>query len=1245
MKKVFSINTICRLTIVIIVLVAVLIPIVLQAQTDVTDISSFDCDGDLNEDGNITPQDALIAFRCYLGLDTCPECADVNGDGSVTPSDALCIFKKYLGQPSCLCTDNDGDGFTVEGGNCGLIDCYDDDPDSYPGAMETCGDGLDQNCDDEDLSCVFFITSPLTTAFAGKEYRERIEALSALGKSLTYSLIEPPEGLTIDTIRGEITWIPSESQAGDDQITVKVTDGVNTETLSYTITVSSVKPLAAKMISASKGGTITVTDQTSGLNGVTLSIPAGALDVDTEITIGEVLSPPPPGIEEVYLHPPINIGPESLRFMFPATLKIPYSESILAKARFKDGLKESNLKFEVWEMDSWMPYNFSVDTEKNTIASQVDHNGSFSGQVSEQEITNYQTTHFLIKYKEKGEEGVLLNEKYGDGCGSSTSDGCGSLDCPVENPPPPDYVRDLASFLEYAYKQLDEQGYNLPNRSILVELKDLENLGETASNIALDNDMIIRDSKRRAYSYLEIQDILRYSSAHELFHVIQHTSFVDWDIIIKNNNNWLFESTAEWIADKIWNDYNFYNNPFSGFYIDNDRTDQFYTLTGLNMGESIIKRKEEIEDISQKKDYHWYKGIVFQKYLEANYGEEPIIHRLFLKETPSIKPLIQQMPAIADTGALTLIDNILKGLTNRNEKKTLSLADAYLDFVYHYNNKMDDAAIQEISLWKFMKEDKNFHYKYNFGFEFYKINNLEGKDRKDSPKILRHVYAESVYGEQQIQVLLNGKHDNSNKASVPENIGEELKLLPMSGATYVLKTTKGIPDPIKLEFETTGQIRGNIYLNDSDSSHTENTYLGKGGGGERLEEVVINGSADEQTIIINVINPSFYTNNNATIKIKAYYYQPFYIRFTCNGHIPKLGGKTIMVKSGVDGAKVETLKSIEKNPDLVGPFNKVDDIAYAYLYYLGNTGVAELFAHYQDVGKSGDWEYAFSLSIKNSSCEEVIDMDEYPHLSIFYYTHDDYYTPDADPEYPPEECNLFVKRVEWKKHQTKIFNCPKHTEIINGVTSTVYTLDFNNLFLIKEIRYSKVPSETSCTEWVNNYFGFDDFEGGWDTVSFKSYISDEYDQPFDSGIESQSWYCEYYYSWSLYLDHDEVPSIPEDTRYEGEENIYPYIDIASFSGRGKNVILSDKDGNNPSFRDISYSIDAYIDWGFREILHLYDCNITYIDKNGVSHVASGCKSKVVWDCKIGWGDHPESITVKGIQTVNYSMELAPADRF
>lgn len=60
------------------------------------------CNGDINQDGQLTPADALLVFKCYFGSIPCPPCADVNQDGQVTPADSLCIFKEYLEQPSCL---------------------------------------------------------------------------------------------------------------------------------------------------------------------------------------------------------------------------------------------------------------------------------------------------------------------------------------------------------------------------------------------------------------------------------------------------------------------------------------------------------------------------------------------------------------------------------------------------------------------------------------------------------------------------------------------------------------------------------------------------------------------------------------------------------------------------------------------------------------------------------------------------------------------------------------------------------------------------------------------------------------------------------------------------------------------------------------------------------------------------------------------------------------------------------------
>lgn len=61
----------------------------------------------------------------------------------------LSIFSLQLVYAQC--TDEDGDGYTIEGGagctNPGVADCADNEPNINPGASEVSGNGLDDNCD------------------------------------------------------------------------------------------------------------------------------------------------------------------------------------------------------------------------------------------------------------------------------------------------------------------------------------------------------------------------------------------------------------------------------------------------------------------------------------------------------------------------------------------------------------------------------------------------------------------------------------------------------------------------------------------------------------------------------------------------------------------------------------------------------------------------------------------------------------------------------------------------------------------------------------------------------------------------------------------------------------------------------------------------------------------------------------------------------------------------------------------
>lgn len=56
--------------------------------------------------------------------------------------------------PPTLCTDGDEDGYSVEGGDCGEIDCDDTDETVFPCATENPGDGIDQDCSGEDRADV-----------------------------------------------------------------------------------------------------------------------------------------------------------------------------------------------------------------------------------------------------------------------------------------------------------------------------------------------------------------------------------------------------------------------------------------------------------------------------------------------------------------------------------------------------------------------------------------------------------------------------------------------------------------------------------------------------------------------------------------------------------------------------------------------------------------------------------------------------------------------------------------------------------------------------------------------------------------------------------------------------------------------------------------------------------------------------------------------------------------------------------
>jgi hypothetical protein len=96
--------------------------------------------------------DAVLALKIIAGIEPTQKiynAADVNGDGIIGIEETIFILEKvarFRTDPSDV--DDDGDGYTENEG-----DCDDSNPNINPGASETCGDGIDQDCNGSDLSC------------------------------------------------------------------------------------------------------------------------------------------------------------------------------------------------------------------------------------------------------------------------------------------------------------------------------------------------------------------------------------------------------------------------------------------------------------------------------------------------------------------------------------------------------------------------------------------------------------------------------------------------------------------------------------------------------------------------------------------------------------------------------------------------------------------------------------------------------------------------------------------------------------------------------------------------------------------------------------------------------------------------------------------------------------------------------------------------------------------------------------
>jgi len=84
-------------------------------------------------------------------------------------------------------------------------------------------------------------SSPPLSAKLGDDYSYQVEAIDDNDADLNYSLLLSPEGMTIDSSTGLLTWTPTEDQIGENEVIIKVSDGWSAVTQDFSVEVSIVK--------------------------------------------------------------------------------------------------------------------------------------------------------------------------------------------------------------------------------------------------------------------------------------------------------------------------------------------------------------------------------------------------------------------------------------------------------------------------------------------------------------------------------------------------------------------------------------------------------------------------------------------------------------------------------------------------------------------------------------------------------------------------------------------------------------------------------------------------------------------------------------------------------------------------------------------------------------------------------------------------------------------------------------------
>ena len=115
---------------------------------------------------------------------------------------------------------------------------------------------------------------------------------------------------------------------GDQAITVTAQDSTGSVIQTFTLSVFGTQVVTTTLINARTGGTISVDNPSSNIpNGLTITIPPGALSANTAFTISSLIAPQTLGGIKHFLMKGFMVDPDGTALATPATVTLPYSTS------------------------------------------------------------------------------------------------------------------------------------------------------------------------------------------------------------------------------------------------------------------------------------------------------------------------------------------------------------------------------------------------------------------------------------------------------------------------------------------------------------------------------------------------------------------------------------------------------------------------------------------------------------------------------------------------------------------------------------------------------------------------------------------------------------------------------------------------------------------------------------------------------------------------------------------------------